>query len=151
MVRGGVPAWYQLCTTTSPALRVDRPVSQKGNLVSRHIGLSREKLRKSVRQEARGKGIKKAACPFAGIIQIKFERYDLRTSSSPTLPVCDESVNVSRQMGWIGDKLEHPPCMLQIEKIPVDIMTTCLTVITPEGEEVGWNPGMLPSRHRTDG
>jgi len=41
--------------------------------------------------------------------------------------------------------------MLQIEKIPVDIMTTCLTVITPEGEEVGWNPGMLPSRHRTDG
>ena len=96
-------------------------------------------------------GIKKAACPFAGIIQIKFERYDLRTSSSPNHPVCQESVGVSRQMGWIGDELEHPPCMLQIEKIPVDIMTTCLTVITPEDEEVGVDPGVLPSRHRTDG
>jgi hypothetical protein len=43
-------------------------------------------------------------------------------------------------MGWIGDELEHPPCMLQIEKIPVDIMTTCLTVITPGGEEEGGEP-----------
>lgn len=54
VVRSGVPVWHQLCFTTSPALRVNRPVSQEGNLVSRHIGLSREKLRKSVRQEARG-------------------------------------------------------------------------------------------------
>jgi hypothetical protein len=28
-----------------------------------------------------GRGIKKQLCPFAGIIQIKFKRYDLRTSS----------------------------------------------------------------------
>jgi hypothetical protein len=28
-----------------------------------------------------GWGIKKQLCPFAGIIQIKFERYNLRTSS----------------------------------------------------------------------
>jgi hypothetical protein len=28
-----------------------------------------------------GWGIKKQLCPFAGIIQIKFKRYDLRTSS----------------------------------------------------------------------
>jgi hypothetical protein len=34
-----------------------------------------------------GRGIKKQLCPFAGIIQIKFERYDLRTSSQrPILP-----------------------------------------------------------------
>jgi hypothetical protein len=45
------------------------------------------KLQKSVRQR-RGDGGQKAACPFAGIIQIKFERYDLRTSSRAARHVC---------------------------------------------------------------
>jgi len=44
----------------------------------------------------RGRGIKRQLCPFAGIIQIKFERYDLRTSTEKTHK--DYSV------------LEHPPC-----------------------------------------
>lgn len=39
------------------------------------------KLEKSVRQGV-GEGDQEAASPFAGIIQIKFERYDLRTNSS---------------------------------------------------------------------
>ena len=42
VVRSGVPVWHQLCLTTSLALHVNRPVSQEGDLVGRHIGLSRE-------------------------------------------------------------------------------------------------------------
>lgn len=110
------------------------------------------KLRKSVRQRRGGRD-QEAASPFAGIIQIKFKRYNLRTSPSPTRRVCDERVEVSARTGRVGDRcLNTRHACFRFEKIPVDVMSTLLDHDNPGGRRGGvWHPSVLPSRHRTGG
>jgi hypothetical protein len=56
------------------------PVGQEGNLISRHLDLFTKANQVST-PTWRGKGHHEAAIVLrAGIIQIKFERYNLRTS-----------------------------------------------------------------------
>ena len=94
MVRGSVPVGISPALTSLTWGVLDRPVGQEGNLVSRHNGLfTRVQATKVSTPEAWG-GDQEAASPFAGIIQIKFKRYNLRTSPSPIPRVCRDVLSV---------------------------------------------------------
>lgn len=75
VVRRGVPAANLVFSTLprhSPASRT-LPVSEEGDLVSRHVERSSGMLQESVPPQNMGEGREaKEACPSAGIIQIKF-------------------------------------------------------------------------------
>ena len=118
------------------SIMYDRPVGQEGDLVSRHLGVIHVKLPKSA-PHSRGGADQEAASPFAGIIQIKFERYNLRTSPSPTRHSCEESLDVSAQIQWTETSLNTRHACFRFEKIPVDVMSTLLDRDNPRGRRGG--------------
>jgi hypothetical protein len=94
------------------------------------------KLEKSVRQRRGGRD-QEAASPFAGIIQIKFKRYNLRTSSSSMNHICEEKVGVPRRHEPSKTSLNTRHACFRFEKIPVDVMSTLLDCDDPMDEEEG--------------